>query len=156
MMNRGFWGGNLPVIIAAVVITAAVASILSLLTLVWDFDLETSPVWQVGLHHLMLALLLSLTPVMASYRPLCYGARFRSLMLSVAVLTPAAVFMVLWLTGGGYTGVRDPRIFQAVAVSVPVYVIIFALAVFPYSFYLLGRDLARVWRQGRMSESHRA
>ena len=67
-------------------------------------------------------------------------------MLAVALVVPAVVFAVIWVTGGAYLGFRDPRIVQAVVISVSTYVIIWGLAVFPYSFFLLVRDLSRVWR----------
>ena len=156
MLDRIPWHRGLSVFIAAIMISAAVVVLLSMLTFAWDFDLETSSSWQVGVYNVMLALLLSLTLVMASYRPLCYGERFRGVMLAMALVVPAVVFAVLWVTEGAYVGLRDPRIFQAVAISVPVYVIIWGLAVFPYSLYLLGRDLLRVWRQGQRVEGQTA
>ena len=149
MLDRIPCHRGLSAFIVAIMITATGVALLIMLTFVWGFDLETSSSWQVGACHVMLALLLSLTLVMASYRPLCYGERFRGVMLAVALVVPVVVFAVIWVTGGGYVGFRDPRIFQAVVISVPTYVIIWGLAVFPYSLYLLGRDLWRVWRQGQ-------
>ena len=49
---------------------AAVATVLlALLSFVWEFDLSASPGWQVGVYHLMLALYVSMTFVIAFYRP---------------------------------------------------------------------------------------
>ena len=149
MLDRIPWPRGLSAFIVAIMIAAAVVVLLSMLTFAWGFDLETSSSWQVGVHYVMLALLLSLTLVMACYRPLCCGERFRGVMLAMALVVPVVVFAVIWVTGGTYVGFRDPRIFQAVVISVPTYVIIWGLGVFPYSLYLLGRDLWRVWRQGQ-------
>ena len=156
MLDRFNWHRGLSAFIVAIMITAAVVVLLSMLTFAWGFDLETAPSWQVCVHYVMLALLLSLTLVMASYRPLCYGERFRGVMLAMVLAVPAVVFAVLWVAGGAYAGLRDPRIFQAVVISVPTYVIIWGLAVFPYSLYLLGRDLLRVWWQGQPGEGQPA
>ena len=133
-------------------ITAAVVALLALLTLAWSFDLETSPTWQVAAYHLLLTLLFSSTLVIASHRPYHYGKMFPGAMLAMALAVPTVVFTILWVKDGAYLGFRDPRIFQAVAISILTYIIIWALAVIPYTLYLLGRDLPRVWRRGQPGE----
>ena len=133
----------------ALLIAVAVVVLLTLLTFAWGFELETSSTWQVVAYNLMLTLLFSLTLVMGSYRPVCFGEWFPRMMLAVALVVPAVVFAVSWVTGGAYLGFRDPRIVPAVAISVSTYTVIWALAAFPWSFYLLVRDLSRVWRHGR-------
>ena len=140
--------------VVAFFIAAAVVVLLTLLTFAWGFDLGTSPTWQVVAYHVMLTLLFSLTLVMASCRPFSYGEWFPGVMVAMALVVPAVVFAVSWITGGSYLGFRDPRIFQAVAISVSTYAIIWALAAFPYSFYLLVRDLSRAWRHGRPGKGH--
>ena len=94
----------------------------------------------------MLALLLSMTFVMASYRLSGFGERFLGAMLLAAVLAPVAVFAAYWVVGGPYGGFRDPRIFEVVVTSVSSFVLIWASAVFPRSFFTLGRNLVQAWR----------
>ena len=74
-------------------------------------------------------------------------------MLAVALVVPAVVFAVIWATGEAHLGFRDPRIAQAVVISVSTYVIIWGLTVFPHSLFLLVRDLSRVWRHRQPGES---
>ena len=50
----------------AISIGAAAVFLVSLLDFVFEFDLAASPVWQVGVFHLALALLFSMTLVVAS------------------------------------------------------------------------------------------
>lgn len=148
MMDRDFLSRALPSAVVAAAFMFGILVLLALL-LVWGFDLEASPAWQVGLHHLMLALVLCLTLSLALYPPLCYyGAWFRLLMLVSALAAPVMTFSVLWAVDGAYSGFRDPRIFEAVVISVALYVMFWALLVFPYSLYLLGRDVVRVLRNG--------
>ena len=54
MLDRFSWqhGGSVFAIVLPV--TAAVVALASLLAFAWEFDLETSPAWQVAVHHLML------------------------------------------------------------------------------------------------------
>lgn len=139
----------------AVVLPIAIVVVVlqTLLKFAWGFDLGTSSTWQVVAYHLMLALVFSLTLAMASYRPLGFGEWFPGVMLAVALVVPAVVFAVLWVTGEAYLGFRDPRIVQSVAISVSTYVLIWALAVFPYSVYLQVRHLSRVWRHGQLGKS---
>lgn len=104
--------------------------------------LEASPAWQVVAHHAMLALLLSLTFVMAAYRPLWIADLFSRVMLMLAVAVPVVVFVAVWVLDGPYLGVRDARISHVVVTSVSSFVIIWA-AFFCYSSFLLGRFFVR-------------
>ena len=80
--------------------------LLSLLTFAWEFDLPTSPVRQVGIFHLALTLLLSITFVVASRRPFSFSRGFRWFTMTVSVLVPTAVFVGSWLVNGPYEGFR--------------------------------------------------
>lgn len=114
---------------------------------VLEFDLETSPAWQVGVYHLVLFLLLSIIFVVAFQRPLGFGERCRSVMLAMAVLTPAAVFAGGWVLGGAYSGFRDPRLFQLTVVSVSSFVLPWMAVFLPCSWFLLGRAFFRQFRR---------
>lgn len=129
------------------IVAAAILTLLALLTFAWEFALETSPAWQVGVHHLMLALLLSLTFGMAAYRPFCFGHWFPGVMLALAVVVPVVVFTAFWVFDGPYLGFRDARILRAVVTAVSSFVFVWAAAVFPYSFFLLGKSLVKCWFQ---------
>ena len=68
---------------------AAVATVLlALLSFVWEFDLSASPGWQVGVYHLMLALYVSMTFVIAFYRPSWADRNFGWFMSGLAALVP--------------------------------------------------------------------
>ena len=153
MLDRFNRNSGMPLFAVTLLIAVAVMVLLTVLTLAWSFDLRTSSTWQVVTHHVMLALLFSLTLAMASYRPLRYGKRFPEVMLAVALVVPAVVFAIIWATGGAHLGFRDPRIAQAVTISVSTYAIVWGLAVFPHSLFLLVRDLSRVWRHRQPGES---
>ena len=152
MLDGSSWKFAWKLFAVALLVAVVVVVFLTLLTFTWGFDLETSSTWQVVAYHVMLALVFSLTLAMGFYRPFCFGRWFPRVMLAMALVVPTVVFAILWVTGGAYLGFRDPRIVQAVTISVPMYVIIWALAVFPYSLYLLVRDLSRVWRRGQPGE----
>ncbi len=107
MLDRFRWQHGWSVFAVTIPI-ASVVILISLLTFAWGFDVETSPAWQLGVHYLMLALLLSMTFVMASYRLSGFGERFLGAMLLAAVLAPVAVFAAYWVVGGPYGGFRDP------------------------------------------------
>ena len=64
-------------------------------------------------------------------------------MLLAAVLAPVVVFTTHWVVGGPYGGFRDPRIFEVVVTSLLSFVLIWASAVFPRSFFTLGRNLVQ-------------
>ena len=145
MLDRFRWQHGWSVFAVAIPI-ASVVILISLLTFAWGFDVETSPARQLGVHYLMLALLLAMTFVMASYRLSGFGERFLGAMLLAAVLAPVAVFAAHWVVGGPYGGFRDPRIFEVVVTSVSSFVLIWVSAVFPRSFFMLGRDLVQTWR----------
>ena len=79
-------------IFAVVIPIGAVAMLLmGLLTFAWEFELAMSPAWQVGIFHLALALLLSITFVVASRRPFSFSRGFRWFTMTVSVLVPTAV-----------------------------------------------------------------
>ena len=112
--------GRLDWSIFAVVIPISGVGIilLSLLTFAWEFDLPTSPAWQVGIFHLALALLLSITFAVASRRPFSFSGGFRWFTMTASVLVPAAVFFGSWLVNGPYEGFWDDQIFNGVVASV--------------------------------------
>ena len=56
-----------------VFIGTVVMVLATLLTFVWEFDVRTSPAWQVGVYYLMLVLFLSRSFVVASWRPFPFG-----------------------------------------------------------------------------------
>ena len=128
-------------------IGALVMSLVALLTFL-DFDLATSPAWQVVIYHGMLALFLSMIFVLAFQRPLGLGERFRMVMLVLAVLTPVVVFFTGWILIGPYSGFRDDRIFDLVVVSVSGFMLIWMFIAFPLGGFLLVRELVRLRRRG--------
>ena len=120
--------------------------LLSLLTFAWEFDLPTSPVWQVGIFHLALALLLSITLVVASRRPFSFSRGFRRFTMTVSVLVPTAVFVGSWLVNG--PGFRDDRIFNGVVASVSGFMLVWISTIFPYTAVVFGGKLIRSQRDG--------
>ena len=128
-------------------IGALVMSLVALLTFL-DFDLATSPAWQVVIYHGMLALFLSMIFVLAFQRPLGLGERFRMVMFVLAVLTPVVVFFTGWILIGPYSGFRDDRIFDLVVVSVSGFMLIWMFIAFPLGGFLLVRELVRLRRRG--------
>ena len=68
------------------------AGLVCLLWDVWKFDRGTSPAWQVGVHHLALALLFAMTFVFVSRRPFAFSVGFRRFTLTVWVLAPVLFF----------------------------------------------------------------
>ena len=98
-------------------VAAAVIALASLLVFVWSFDPATSPIWQVALHHLMLALFMFTTFVLAAQPRSFLGEGFRRAMLVSAIGLPVVVFSASWVMNGAYEGVRDERFFSMVMVS---------------------------------------
>ena len=136
-------------IFAVVIPIGAVAMLLmGLLTFAWEFELAMSPAWQVGIFHLALALLLSITFVVASRRPFSFSRGFRWFTMTVSVLVPTAVFVGSWLVNGPYEGFRDDRIFNGVVASVSGFMLVWMSAIFPYIAVVLGRKLIRSRRDG--------
>ena len=150
MLDRFDWSDNWCAFGWALFVGAVVTALAALLVFPWGFDLHTSPAWQVGVHHLMLALFLSLTFVLASRRPFCFGEGFRRGMLALAVLMPVAVFAVDWTVGGPYTGLRDERIFDLAVVSAASFVLLWATIVGPYTAFVFSQALVRYWRHGEL------
>ena len=150
-MMKGCFGGENPwsrflwVLLPPAVVVAGLAVIL---TFLWRFDLATSPAWQVGIYHGMLALLLSVTFVVSSFPPLCLGQGLRWFLVGLALLAPVVVFSAGWILTGPYSGFRDDRIFDLVVVSVSAFMLIWAFITFPLGGFLLGRDLVRLRRRG--------
>ena len=115
------------------------------------FDLATSPAWQVGIYHGMLALLLShdlCSGVSTTGWILSLGERFRMVMLVLAVLTPVVVFFTGWILIGPYSGFRDDRIFDLVVVSVSGFMLIWMFITFPLCGFVCVRELVRLRRRG--------
>ena len=129
----------------AVLIGFLVMSLLIFLTFL-EFDLETSPAWQVGVHYLMLSLFLSTIFVVAFQRSLVFGERLQMVMLVLAVLVPVAVFTGGWVLGGAYSGLRDPRLSQVMVVSLPSFVLSWMVVFLPYSCFLLARAFFKHFR----------
>ena len=152
MLDRLDWGNNWFAFGLAAFIGTVVVVLATLLEFVWEFDVLTSPAWQVGVHHLMLVLFLSLTFVLASRRLFPFGKRFCGGMLVLAVLMPVTVFVGGWVTGGAYLGFRDERTFDLAVVSFSSFVLIGATIVFPYSFFVFSKALARYWRHGELPD----
>ena len=100
MLSRLDWRNNWSALWLAIFIGAVVFFLVTLLVFVWRFDTGASPVWQVGVYYLMLALLLSLSFVFALRHPSPLGEWFRRGALALAVLVPVAVFAAGWVTGG--------------------------------------------------------
>ena len=134
----------------AVVIPISGVSIIlmSVLTFAWEFNLPTSPVWQVGIFHLALVLLLSITFIVASRQPFSFSGGFRWFTMTVSVLVPAAVFFGSWLVNGPYEGFRDDRIFYGVVTSVSGFMLVWMSTIFPYTAFVFGRRLIRSRRDG--------
>ena len=124
-----------------------VMSLVSLLIFL-EFDLATSPAWQVGIYHGMLALLLSVTFIVASFPPLFLGQRLRWFLVGLALLVPVVVFFTGWILTGPYSGFRDDRIFNLVVVSVSGFMLIWMFITFLLGGFLFVRDLVRLRRRG--------
>ena len=152
MLDRLGWGSNWSAFVLGAFIGIVVVVLAALLVFVWEFDVRTSPAWQVGVHHLMLGLFLSLTFVLASRRPFPFGERFRRGILVLAVLMPVTVFAGGWVTGGAYLGFRDERIFDLAVVSHSSFVVIWATIVVPCSVFVLSKALFRYWRLGELPD----
>ena len=146
------WRNNWSAFGLAVFIGTVMSVLAILLMFVWEFDVRTSPAWQVGVHHLMLVLFVSLTGVLASQRPFPFGKRFRRGMVILAVLMPVTVFAGSWATGGAYLGFRDERTFDLVILSVSSFTLIWATIVFPCSTFVFSSALARYWRHGKLPD----
>ena len=125
-------------------------SLVSLLIFL-EFDLVTSPAWQVGIYHGMLALFLSVTFIVASFPPLYLGRRLRWLrwfLVGLALLVPVVVFFAGWILTGFYSGFRDDRIFDLVVMSVSGFMLIWMFITFPLIGFLFVRDLVRLRHRG--------
>ena len=149
-MKRCFGGDNpwSMFLFVLLPLVAVLAGLAVLLTFLWRFDLATSPAWQVGIYHGMLALLLSVTFVIASFPPLCLGQGLRWFLVGLALLVPDVVFSASWVLTGPYSGFRDDRIFDLVVVSVSAFMLIWMFITFPLGGFLLGMDLVRLRRRG--------
>ena len=132
----------------AISIGAAAVFLVSLLDFVFEFDLAASPVWQVGVFHLALALLFSMTLVVASRRPVDSSVGFRRFTMAMAVLVPMALFGGDWVLNGPLEGFRDERIFTWVTVSVFGFMLVWLGTIFPYTAFVFGRSLWRRRRDG--------
>ena len=141
------WQSGWSAFVLVLLIGALVMSLVSLLIFL-EFDLETSPAWQVAIYHGMLAFFLSMIFVVAFQRPLGLGERFRMVMLVLAVLTPVVVFFAGWILTGFYSGFRDDRIFDLVVMSVSGFMLIWTFITFPLIGFLCVRELVRLRRRG--------
>ncbi len=152
MLDRPDWGNNWSALELAAFTGTLVTVVVAVLVFILEFDVRTSPAWQVWVHHLMLVLYLSLTFILASWRPFCFGKRFCRGMLVLAVLMPVTVFAGGWVTGGAYLGFRDERFFDLAVVSASSFALIWGTIVFPYSAFVFSKDLARYWRHGELPD----
>lgn len=133
-------------LLAGSVLTGGAAvALTALLGFARDFDIATSPAWQVALHHALAASLLALTLTIAPQRPYGCPKLLPAAMLVMALLLPAATFAVAWKTGGAYTGPRDPRIFDTLIVSTAAYIAVWIVLVATFPIYFPVRDILR-WR----------
>ena len=126
-------------------VAAAVIALASLLVFVWSFDSAISPIWQVALHHLMLALFMFTTFVLAAQPRSYLGEGFRRAMLVLAIGLPAVVFSVSWVMNGAYEGVRDERFFGVVMVSAMSFVFLWGVSALVRVTFVLGRELFQEW-----------
>ena len=122
-------------------VAAAVIALASLLVFVWSFDSAISPIWQVALHHLMLALFLFTTLVLAAQPRSYLGEGFRRAMLVLAIGLPVVVFSASWVMNGAYEGVRDERFFSLVMVSATSFMLLWGVAAFVRVVFVFGREL---------------
>ena len=152
MLSRLDWRNNWSALWLAIFIGAVVFFLVTLLVFVWEFDVNTSPAWQVGVYYLMLALFLSLTFVVALWRPFPLGEWFRRVALAIAVLVPVVVFVGGWVIGGAYVGFRDERAFDLVVVSVSWFVFIWITLVVPCFAFVFSKALFRYWRRGELPD----
>ena len=139
---------NWSIFAVVIPIGGAVLLLLGLLAFLWEFNLSTSPVWQVSVFHLALVLLLSLTFVAASRRPFSFSGGFRGFTMAMAVLVPVALFGGSWVLNGPFEGFRDERIFTWVTVSVAGFMVAWMCTIFPYTVLVFGRALWRCRRNG--------
>ena len=148
MLSCLCWRDNWSVLWLAMFIGAAAFVFATLLVFAWRFDTGASPAWQVGVYYLMLALLFSLSFVVALRHPSPLGEWFRRGALALAVIVPVAVFAAGWVTGGAYIGFRDERAFDLVVVSVSSFMFIWMAIMFPSMTFVFMKALFRSWRRG--------
>ena len=122
-------------------VAAAVIALASLLVFVWSFDPAISPIWQVALHHLMLALFMSTTFVLAAQPRSFLGEGFRRAMLVLAIGLPVVVFSASWVMNGAYEGVRDERFFGIVIVSTMSFVFLCGVSALIRVVFVFVREL---------------
>ena len=93
-----------------------------------DFDLESSPSWQVGLHYLLLLSLLLGPFVLVVQGRLPHLGRFDWAMLGLVALILAGVLALGWYRSGPYTDFRDARVLPLTLIFVGVSSIAVCLA----------------------------
>ena len=123
-----------------------VAVIVLALSVIPKSEFEDSTGWRLGVYYLAMFLLLLLTFIVGFHRPPGLGTGYMRAVLVLAGLTPVVVFTLGWALGGGYSDLRDPRIFRMTVISVLSFLSLWMAVAFPYSFYLLGRIVFRHWR----------
>ena len=128
-------------------VAAVVIALASLLVFVWKFDPAISPIWQVALHYLMLALFMFTTFVLAAQPRSFLGEGFRRAMLVLAIGLPVVVFSASWVMNGAYEGVRDERFFGIVIVSVTSFAFLWGVAAFVRVVFVFGRYLVQERRR---------
>ena len=127
--------------------------LVTILTFVWEFDLATSPEWQVGLFHLMLAVFLSMIIPIASLRLPYFDHRFQWFMISLPIWVTTTVFITGWMMGDTTLGFRDDRIFDLVVASASAFMLIWMGIAYPMCALKLGRAMVRYWRHGLPGET---
>ena len=123
-----------------------VMALVFLLVFPLKFNFGTSPAWQAGVYYLMLFFLFSATFVVGFDLPLGFVTRYLGVILALAIVMPVVVFVLGWVLGGSYSGLRDPRLFQMTVVSVSSFGLLWMAIALPHSFYLLAKMFFRYWR----------
>ena len=116
-----------------------------------DFDLESSPGWQVGFHYLLLLFLLPGPFVLVVQGRLPHLGRFDWAVLGLVALILAGVLALGWYRSGPYTDFRDASVLPLTLIFVGTSSIAISLA----SLFRLSLFVARVFArsEGELPES---
>ena len=118
-----------------------------------DFDLESSPGWQVGLYYLLLLFLLPGPFVLAVQGRLPHLGRFDWAMLGLVALILAGFLALGWYRGGPYTDFRDACVLPLTLIFVGISSIAICLASLFRLFLFVAWVFAR--SEGELPESDR-
>ena len=117
--------------------------LVGVLSYLLDFDLESSPGWQVGLHYLMLLLFLLGPFVLAVQRRFPRLGRFEWAMVCLVFLILAGVLVFGWLRGDSYTDFRDSHALPLGSIFVGASSIAICIAELSRAVVVISRTLAR-------------